>query len=109
MQRLAQFGGVLPDGPSPEVSVAFGQAISEDSSTVASEVVSLLGAKAISRATAVGMLSAAGLAVGEVSEELARIAREDFAGAKDLADAIGDELTVARILGISTEDGGELI
>lgn len=108
VQRLAQFGGVLPDGPSPEVSVSFGDVISADASTVAAEVVSLLGAKAISRATAVGMLSAAGLAVGDVSEELARIGREDFAGAKDLADAIGDESAVARILGISTE-GGELV
>jgi len=54
------------------------------------------------------MLSSAGVAVGDVSEELARISREDYAGAKDLADAIGDESAVARILGIYTE-GGELI
>ena len=108
VQRLAQFGGALEDGDSPAVSVDFGPVIGEDASTVSAEVVSLLGARAISRATAVGMLSSAGVAVGDVSEELARISREDYAGAKDLADAIGDESAVARILGIYTE-GGELI
>jgi hypothetical protein len=100
VQRLAQVGGYLAPGPTPEARLVFGSFLPADRKAVVDEVVALLTAKAISRATALRLLAAAGLEIEDVAAELSRIAETDFDGANELMDAINDEDAVRHYLGV---------
>ncbi len=105
--RLAQAGfdptnpdaGGLPPGLLPPAELVFGPFLPEDRAGTIDEVVKLLNAKAISRATALTMLASVGVEIDDVGEELDAIAHEDFQGAQQLLDALGDEEAVADYLG----------
>ena len=97
--RMAQAMGILEPGPLPRARLVFGSFLPQDRKAVVEEVVQLLRAKGISRATALRLLVAAGLDVDDISEELDRIRAEDFEGANALAEALADETAAAEYLG----------
>lgn len=97
-QRLAQAGGVLPAGLNPDAEVVFGSFLPSDAKQTVDLVVALLDRHGISRQTSLNWLAKAGLDVGDVSEELARVAGEDFDGADKLSLVVGDE-AAAEYLG----------
>lgn len=107
VQRLAQAGGLLEPGPNPEARLVFGSFLPADRKGVVEEVVALVGAKVISRATGLRLLMAAGLEIHDIADELARVAATDFEGATALLDAIGDEDAVRHYLGVPGESPNE--
>ena len=101
VQRLAIVGGVnnaeavVPGGALTgkpvAVTLEFGSYLPNDLKGVVDMVLALLQRHAISRPAALKLLSAAGLDLGDLADELRQIETEDFEGAGALADAIGDE------------------
>lgn len=87
-----------------EVRLAFGSYLPNDLKATVDMILALLDKHGVSRATALRLLAAAGLDLGDLSEELQRIEHEDFEAAGALADAIGDENEARRFLGIDTVD-----
>lgn len=98
-QRLAQIADALPSGPTVRAEIVPGQFLPSDLDAAITRAARLLEAGAGSRQTAVAHLADAGLDVGAVDEEVERIQHEDFEGAGQLLDAIGDEDQVAEYLG----------
>lgn len=107
VQRLAQAGGILEPGPNPEARLVFGSFLPADRKGVIDEVVAMVGAKVISRATGLRLLQAAGVEISDVADELARIAETDFEGANAMLDALGDEDVVRAYLGVAGESPNE--
>lgn len=104
MHRLAQVGGVLPEGPDIPVQVRFGAFLPTDLNGITTMVKELLTGHALSRKTALRWLSDAGAPLDDdLAAELERIEREDFEGARTIADATGDEGAAAEYLGIEIE------
>ena len=104
VQRLGQAGGVLEPGPNPVARVVFGSYLPADLSAVVESVVKLLMQHGISRLTALRMLTDAGLDVGDLVDEIARIEAEDAATALQLAEATGSEELAATKLGLVLPD-----
>lgn len=102
--RMAQAGGYLEPGDLPPARLVFGSFLPQDRKAAIDEVVALLQAKGISRLTALRLLVAVGVEIGEVAEELDQIQAEDFQGAAQLLDALGDEEAVADYLGRKIEN-----
>lgn len=90
--RLAQAGGVLRAGPTPEILLELGAALPADRAATIEEVRVLLSATppAISTLTAVRLLIAAGLPIEDAEEEVRRIRAEDAAGADHIVNATGN-------------------
>ena len=100
-QRISQIGGVLPAAPTIPATIHFGLAVPADVDTAIENVNALLKAGSISRVTAIKMLEQAGIPVGDVEEELARIIAEDFTGANEIGEATGSGESAAAYLGIT--------
>jgi hypothetical protein len=99
VQRMYQAGDVWEPGPSVDARIVFGGFLPTDTQQVISDVVSLLGAKAITVETALRMLVEAGVSIDDVTDEAERLQSRDFAGATALLDALGDEALVYDYLG----------
>lgn len=100
VQRMAQSGGYLEPGPTPAARLVFGSFLPADRKQMIDDVVSLLEAKAISRTTALRMLVEAGVDIGDLAEELARIDAEDVEAARALFEATGNQDVVNARLGL---------
>jgi hypothetical protein len=109
--RLAQAGydpsnpeaGGLAPGELPTARLVFGPFLPQDLAAVVELVVKLLAAKAISRPSALRLLVQAGIDVESIADELEAIEHQDFEGAAELLDALGDEQAVADYLGRKVE------
>lgn len=99
VQRMSIAAGEL-DGDPLEAGIAFGSFLPTDESAVVQLIDRLLSANVISRATAMRMAQEAGIDIDSIEDELEAVARLDFTGAKDLADALGDEGPARRYLRI---------
>lgn len=102
--RMSQVAGWLPPGENPTARLAFGSFLPSDTTMMVELVVKLLDAHGISRRTALRMLVDAGVDIGDIGEELARIESEDFEAAVALSDATGDESFAVRRLGLTQTD-----
>jgi len=100
VQRMAQAAGQLDPGPTPATRIQFGAATPTDVDAAVKNAASLLLAGGASRATALGILSDAGIDNGDPADELARIASEDPEGAKLIAEATASERLAAEYLGV---------
>ncbi|MCW2545421.1 MAG: hypothetical protein JWM40_2973 [Frankiales bacterium] len=98
--RMAQQFGPVPSGPTPSVHLELGNSLPSDRAATIQEVKDLLAVHAISTETAVLMLHEAGLPVGDLEEELARIRSESFEQAVQLVEATGDTDAAYRFLGL---------
>jgi hypothetical protein len=98
-QRLAQLVGELDSGPTVRAEIVPGQFLPSDLDAAVARAGKLRDSGVGSRRTAVQHLADAGLDVGAVEEEIERIEAEDFEGAAQLLDALGDEAQVAEYLG----------
>lgn len=107
VQRMAQAMGALPPGPTMFARVAFGSFLPADRKQLVDEVVALVGAHLLSRSSGLRLLVAAGVEVGDIPEELRRIASEDFVGAGQLVDATGDDDAARAYLGLPAAEPGE--
>lgn len=99
VQRLAVVGGELPDVLPG--GLAFGAYLPTDLDALIAMVVALVQARLMSRATAVRLLQEAGVESETIEAELDSIAGTDFAGAKELADATGEETLAMEYLGLT--------
>lgn len=88
--RMAQAGRALGAGATPDLQLLLGASLPADRPVAIDEVIKLLKERAISRATAVRILMAAGLPIEDAEAELAAIRSTDFAGAGALVDATGN-------------------
>lgn len=107
VQRLAIVAGALgADGPGVlkeakvlPIALSFGAFMPTDQSQLVEEIKSLVAAGLMSRETGIKILDAAGVDYDDdLAAELERIERQDFAGAKELADATGSEQAAAEYL-----------
>jgi hypothetical protein len=98
--RLAQLNGDLPAGPLPNVELTFGSYLPSDLTGVITLLLTALEAHGLSRATFLRLAAQAGLELGDLPDEEARIRSEDFAGAGLLADATGSDDLAAEYLGV---------
>jgi hypothetical protein len=105
VQRLAQAGGYLPEGPTMPARLAFGSFLPADRAAAVEELVKLLEAKSISRRTGLRLLVEVGFDIDDVVEELARIEREDIEAARELFEATGDQDAVNARLGLDVGAG----
>lgn len=107
--KLAMLAGQVEPGPVPSVRLVHGPFLPTDQARVVTDVSTALAAGAMSTTTAVTMLSAAGVPVGDVAAEVAAIHAADGGTAKDIADATGSEQLAADYLGVElpTAGGGE--
>jgi hypothetical protein len=103
-QRLAQAGGVLEPGPTPDAWIEPGPFLPSDRGQAVAEALQLFEAGLVSRGTAIRMLRAAGLGLHPAEEQLAR--RDDFTGAGELADATADDTAARRYLGLGDASPG---
>lgn len=102
--RLAQLAGPanggLPAGPLPEVELTFGSYLPSDLTGIVTLLLTALEAHGLSRATFLRLAAQAGLELGDLVDEEARIRSEDFEGAGLLADATGSDTAAAEYLGV---------
>lgn len=98
--RLAQAGGFLDPGETPPARIVFGSFLPADRTEAIANVVALLGVHGVSRRTALQLLVEVGIDIGDLADEIAMIDSEDFAGAKLLFDAVGEEGPVRDYLGL---------
>lgn len=99
VQRLAIVGGVL-DAPVYPARVAFGSFLPADKQQAVDQATTLLGARAISTITAVGLLVEAGFPIDDAQAEVERIHAENFTQADALLAATGDTAAVRDYLGL---------
>jgi hypothetical protein len=97
--RMAQAAGQLAAGATPDASIEFGPFLPADRAQAVEQVTKALAENAMSRSTAVHVLMAAGFPIEDAQSEVERIGHEDFTGASELLDALGDEQAVADYLG----------
>jgi hypothetical protein len=90
--RLAQARGAVPRGETPDAQIDLGPGLPSDRAVAIEEVKTLLQGDrpAISTATAVRMLMAAGLPIEDADAEVKAIRAESYAAAVQLVDALGD-------------------
>ena len=98
--RLAQAYGVLPKGPTPAATITLGASLPADLPAAISTVKDLLPVHGISTATAVRVLTTAGLPIDDAEAEVAAIQREWFDQAVKLVEATGNTAAAAAMLGI---------
>lgn len=100
--RFAMLAGDLEESTDlPKVTLEFGSFLPTDRAGIIKDVISLFKEKLISRPTAVKILvNDAGLDIEDVEAELKAIAKEDFTGAKALADATGRDEDAQEYLGL---------
>ncbi len=104
VQRFGQAGGVLDPGPNPTARVVFGSYLPSDLSEATKMAVALLQAHGVSRRTALRLLVDAGVDIGDLVDELARIDTEDTSSALQVAEATGSEQLAATRLGLDLPD-----
>lgn len=109
VQRLYQGNGRIPEGADNiyRAEIEFGSFLPADVAATVTQVRDLLGAKAISRMTAVMMLMQAGLPIEDAAAEVARIEAEDLDAAVLLLEATGNVDEVERRLGVPVEEEEE--
>lgn len=100
VQRMSQAADWLPPGLTLPARLAFGSFLPSDRSQLVEEVVKLVRAHLLSRASGLRLLVAGGVEVDDIPEELRRIQAEDFEGAVSLASATGDDDCARTYLGI---------
>lgn len=105
--RMAQVAGVLPAGPTPPAQIELGPYLPADKDGTISRVTKAVQAHTMSVETAVRQLAAAGLDMGEIEEEVARILAEWGELAVQAVEATGDVTAGRRILGLDTPPGAE--
>ncbi len=98
--RIMQVHGVLDPGVLPPIRLHLGSYLPNDLAELVSTVVSLLEAHAISRRTALAMLTAGGLTIDDAAAELDRIRAEDTEAAKNAGEATGSDQIGADWLGV---------
>lgn len=100
VQRCAQLMGLLPPGPTPVAQVVPGAYLPSDVATAVELATKLASTKSASRRTGLHLLEEAGIEIGDITDELARIRSEDTKGAVEVADATGSEQLAAEHLGL---------
>jgi hypothetical protein len=98
--RIAQVGGVLPPGPTPQLVMQLGNSLPADRAATITEVKDLLSAHAISPHTATLMLQAVGLPIEDIELELERIRQEMVDAAAKLVEATGNVGDAYHYLGV---------
>lgn len=98
--RLAQAYGALPDGETPAASIELGASLPADKPAAIDAVKELLPIHAISTATAVRILTEAGLPIDDAEKEVAAIQQEAFEAAVKLVEATGDVEAARSRLGL---------
>lgn len=113
VQRLAMVGATGTNGetkigrtlkaaPEQRVELKFGPYMPTDQAQIVAMVKDLVSSHLLSRQSALGILSDAGVEVDDdLADELERIEHEDFEGAAALANALGAEQPAADYLGRS--------
>lgn len=91
-------------GELPRFEVEFGSYTPDDIASAAETAAKLANAGAASRETTTKMLKAAGVPITDVAAEVIRIGREDTTGAKEIAEALRDEVEAAKRLGAKLPD-----
>lgn len=99
-QRIAMAGGALPSGPVHEAELSFGSYLPTDLQSLVATVSGLVESGLLSLETGLRMLRDAGVPIGDVGEEAARIQSRDMARANLLADATNDQAAVRLFLGL---------
>jgi hypothetical protein len=98
--RMLQLTGQIEPGELAPAAIIPGSFLPSDLADVVARVVALLEAHAISRQTALGMLTGAGMTVDDAAAELDRIRAEDTLGAKNVGDATVSAELAADWLGV---------
>jgi hypothetical protein len=99
--RLAQARGALPGGSTPAGEIDLGPGLPSDLALAVEQARTLLTQPAaISTATAVRMLMAAGLPIPDAEAEVAAIRAENTAAAVQLVEATGDVPAARAVLGL---------
>lgn len=98
--RMLQLTGQLEPGELAPATIVPGSFLPSDLADVVARVVSLLEAHAISRRTALAMLTAGGLTIDDAAAELDRIRAEDTLGAMQAGEATGSDQIGADWLGV---------
>lgn len=106
VQRMSQAAGWLDPGPTLPARLAFGSFLPSDRSQLVEEVVKLVNAHLLSRASGLRLLVAGGVEVDDIPEELRRIQAEDFDGAVSLASATGSDDDARAYLGLPEDPTG---
>lgn len=106
--RIAQTGGIVPDGETPVAAIELGASLPSDRAAVVDEVRSLLEAGAISINTAVAMLQSVGLPIADATAEVEQITREDFEAAVRMVEATGDVDAARERLGLQPAPAPEM-
>lgn len=105
VQRMSISGGWL-EGPVLDSNLAFGPFLPTDLQAVKDMAIALYAAKLLSRQSAMRMMQEAGIDIDSIEDELDAVRRLDFAGAGELADAVGDDDAARRYLGLPEPEGG---
>lgn len=98
VQRMYQAAGEWDPGATVDARLVFGPFLPTDVQQVIEDVVALLGVKAITVETALRMLVEAGVSIDDIADEAERLRAQDFAGAVQLLEALGDEDAVYEYL-----------
>ena len=98
-----QNGDLPPNAELPPIRLAFGSFLPNDVDAEIERIVKLFAAKLLSRLTAIRMLMDLGLSIEDAEEELLAVQHEDYEGAAELRDAVGDE-AAADYLGREVEE-----
>lgn len=98
--RMLQLCGQIEPGVLATARLIPGSFLPSDLADVTTRVVALLDAHAISRQTALGMLTGAGMTIDDAQAELDRIRHEDTVAAKNAGDATNSDQVAADWLGV---------
>jgi len=99
--RLAQVNGWLASGATPAFTVALGASLPADLPSAVETVTALLPVHGLSTATAVKILTTAGLPIDDAVAEVEAIRKERFEDAVRLFEATGNAAAAAEMLGVT--------